>query len=186
MVVSGSAGGRLRLWNVKEGSMVGDPWKRHSAPVTCLDLSPDGREIVSGSEDGTVRRWNIDTGRQIAPPIETDHRSWSGACRQILATRRQIRKMRDNNVICVWRQTRFRVVVAQPLSGTPQYRVYITYVTSWPFTLAVFSSPLNTLKTLAMARYGELPRVAEGYDPYLADIKQALEEPFKLSRAGFR
>jgi WD40 repeat protein len=74
--------------------MVGDPWKRHSAPVTCLDLSPDGREIVSGSEDGTVRRWNIDTGRQIAPPIETDG--------QILATRRQIRKMRDNNVICVW------------------------------------------------------------------------------------
>jgi hypothetical protein len=44
---------------------------------------------------------------------------------------------------------------------------------------------LDTLKTLAMARYGKLPRVAEGYDPYLADIKQALEEPPNSLGLGF-
>ncbi|KAJ8580024.1 WD40 repeat-like protein [Rhizopogon salebrosus TDB-379] len=73
MVVSGSADGRLRLWNVKEGSVVGDPWEGHSAPVRCLDWSPDTREIASGSQDGTIRRWNPITGRHIASPIETGH-----------------------------------------------------------------------------------------------------------------
>ncbi|KIK40564.1 hypothetical protein CY34DRAFT_87104 [Suillus luteus UH-Slu-Lm8-n1] len=69
-VVSGSVDGRLRLWNVKEGSMIGDPWVGHNAPVRCLDWSPDALEIASGSEDGTIRRWNPDTGRQIAPTIK--------------------------------------------------------------------------------------------------------------------
>jgi WD40 repeat protein len=78
MVVSGSADGRLRLWNVKEGGAVGDPWEGHSAPVRCLDWSPNTREIASGSEDGTIRRWNPNTGRQIAPPIETGH-DWVNA-----------------------------------------------------------------------------------------------------------
>ncbi|KAJ8581351.1 WD40 repeat-like protein [Rhizopogon salebrosus TDB-379] len=73
MVVSGSADGRLRLWNVKEGSVVGDPWEGHSDPVKCLDWSPDTRAIASGSQDGTIRRWNPNTGRQIALPIETRH-----------------------------------------------------------------------------------------------------------------
>ena len=71
MVVSGGVDGRLRLWNIKEGKMVGDPWERHTAPAGCLDWSPNGLEIVSGSEDGTVRRWNPDIGRQIGPTIET-------------------------------------------------------------------------------------------------------------------
>jgi WD40 repeat protein len=78
MVVSGSADGRLRLWNVKEGSVVGDPWEGHSAPVRCLDWCPNAREVASGSEDGTIRRWNPNTGRQIAPPIEAG-RGWVNA-----------------------------------------------------------------------------------------------------------
>jgi len=78
MVVSGSADGRLRLWNIREGKMVGDPWERHTAPARCLDWSPNGLEIGSGSQDGTVRRWNPDTGRQIGPTIETGH-DWVNA-----------------------------------------------------------------------------------------------------------
>ncbi|KAG2048522.1 WD40 repeat-like protein [Suillus hirtellus] len=75
MVICGSADGRLRLWNIKEGSMVGDPWEGHNinAQVRCLDWSRNSLEIASGSQDGTVRRWNPDTGRQIAPPIQTSH-----------------------------------------------------------------------------------------------------------------
>jgi WD40 repeat protein len=71
MVVSGSADGGLRLWNVKGSSVVGYPWEGHSASVKCLDWSHD--EIASGSEDGTIRRWNPNIGREIAPPIETGH-----------------------------------------------------------------------------------------------------------------
>ncbi|KAJ8595715.1 WD40 repeat-like protein [Rhizopogon salebrosus TDB-379] len=73
MVISGSGDGRLRLWNVKEGSVVGDPWEGHSASVRCINWSPNTREVASGSQDGTIRRWNPNTGRQIAPPIKTGH-----------------------------------------------------------------------------------------------------------------
>lgn len=73
MVVSGSADGRVRLWNIKEGKMVGNPWKGHNDAVVCLNWSPDAVEIATGSYDGTIRRWNPDTGRQIAPLIKTSH-----------------------------------------------------------------------------------------------------------------
>ncbi|KAJ8596424.1 WD40 repeat-like protein, partial [Rhizopogon salebrosus TDB-379] len=78
MVVSGSVDGRLRLWNVKEGGVVGDLWEGHSDAVRCLDWSPNTREIASGSQDGTIRRWNPNTGRQIASLIETGH-GWVNA-----------------------------------------------------------------------------------------------------------
>jgi WD40 repeat protein len=68
MVASGSADGRL--WNVRKGSLVGDPWNGHNDAVMCLqvDWSPNALEIASGSDDSTIR-WNPDTGRQIAPPM---------------------------------------------------------------------------------------------------------------------
>jgi hypothetical protein len=41
-----------------------------------------------------------------------------------------------------------------------------------------FCSYLITLKTLAMVHNGELSRVADsGYDPFIADVKQAFEQP---------
>jgi WD40 repeat protein len=84
MVVSGSGDGKLRLWNVKEGSMVGDPWEghNHNVPVRCLDWSLNAGEIASGSEDGTIRRWNPDTGQQVGltSPMETGH-AWVLAVR---------------------------------------------------------------------------------------------------------
>jgi WD40 repeat protein len=73
LVISGSADGGLRLWNIEEGRMVSDPWEGHDGPVNCLDWSPNTLEIASGSQDGTIRRWNPDTGRQIAPLIKTSH-----------------------------------------------------------------------------------------------------------------
>jgi WD40 repeat protein len=71
MVVYGGVDSRLRLWNIKEGSMIGEPWEGHDDEVICLDWSP--KEIASGSQDGTIRRWNPESGRQIAPPIKTSH-----------------------------------------------------------------------------------------------------------------
>ncbi|KAG2747516.1 WD40 repeat-like protein [Suillus brevipes Sb2] len=78
MVVSGSADGRLWLWNLKKGTMVDEPWEGHDGQVRCLDWSPNGLEITSGSNNGIIRRWNPDTGRQIASPIETGH-GWVNA-----------------------------------------------------------------------------------------------------------
>jgi len=77
MVASGSVDGRLQLWNLKEGRVVGDPLEGHKDEVGFLDWSPNGLEIASGSMDGTVRRWNPDTGRQMGPTIETG--SWMNA-----------------------------------------------------------------------------------------------------------
>jgi hypothetical protein len=49
-----------------------------------------------------------------------------------------------------------------------------------------FCSYLITLKTLAMARNGRLLRVADsGYDPFIADVKQALEQPPNSLGPGF-
>ncbi|KIK39401.1 hypothetical protein CY34DRAFT_337618 [Suillus luteus UH-Slu-Lm8-n1] len=73
MVVSGSADGRLRLWNIAKGSIVGEPWEGHNDAVRCLDWSFNALEIASGSEDGTIRLWNPHTGRQIVPPIVAGH-----------------------------------------------------------------------------------------------------------------
>ncbi|KAG0694785.1 WD40-repeat-containing domain protein [Suillus ampliporus] len=78
MVVSGSTDGRVQLWDTKEGSVVGNPWKGHDNVVRCLDWSPNTLEITSGSYDGTIRRWNPRTGRQCAPPIDTHH-GWVNA-----------------------------------------------------------------------------------------------------------
>lgn len=48
MVVTGSTDG-IRLWNMKEGSMVGELWKGHTDAVRCLDFSPNAVKIASGS-----------------------------------------------------------------------------------------------------------------------------------------
>lgn len=73
MVVCGSADGKLLLWNIQKGSMVGDPWEGHNDAVWCIDWYPNALEIVTGSRDGTIRRWNPHTGRSIAPSIEAGH-----------------------------------------------------------------------------------------------------------------
>ncbi|KAG2742134.1 WD40 repeat-like protein [Suillus brevipes Sb2] len=99
MVVCGSADGRLRLWNIKEGSMVGEPWEGHDAAVRCLHWSPDALEIASGSQDGTIRRWNPNTGRQLAPPIKTSH-GWVVAVKYSPKGDKFISG--GNGAICIW------------------------------------------------------------------------------------
>ncbi|KAG2059749.1 hypothetical protein BDR06DRAFT_967751 [Suillus hirtellus] len=54
MVICGSTDSILRMWNMKEGSMIGDPWEGHNAQVRCLDWSRNSLEIASGSQDGTI------------------------------------------------------------------------------------------------------------------------------------
>ncbi|KAG8988602.1 hypothetical protein FRB94_000572 [Tulasnella sp. JGI-2019a] len=43
---------------------------KHSGPVSCLAMSPDGMTIVSGSYDHTVRLWDAQTGAAIGKAME--------------------------------------------------------------------------------------------------------------------
>jgi WD40 repeat protein len=69
-VVGACGDGKVRLWNIKEGSLVGQPWEGNNDRVLCLDWSPNGAEVAGGSQDGTIRRWNTTTGQYIGPPIK--------------------------------------------------------------------------------------------------------------------
>ncbi|KAG2060056.1 WD40 repeat-like protein [Suillus hirtellus] len=99
MIVFGSVDDRLRLWNIKKGSMIGDPWEGHDAAVTCLDWSRNSSEIASGSQDGTIRRWNPDTGRQIVPLMQTSH-GWVGAVKY--SPQGDKFMSGGDDIICVW------------------------------------------------------------------------------------
>jgi WD40 repeat protein len=99
MVVCGNLDGRIWLWNIKVGSMIGEPWEGHDDTVRCLDWSPNALEIASGSVDGTIRRWNPDTGRQIAPPIKTRH-GWVEAVKYSPQGDKFISG--GDGAICVW------------------------------------------------------------------------------------
>ncbi|KAG2737829.1 hypothetical protein P692DRAFT_201652579, partial [Suillus brevipes Sb2] len=57
-VVGACEDGRVRLWSIKEGSLVGQPWEGNNDRVKCLDWSPNGAEVAGGLDDGTIQRWN--------------------------------------------------------------------------------------------------------------------------------
>jgi WD40 repeat protein len=54
IVVGKCKDGRVRLWNIKEGSLVGQPWEGNNDTVWCLDWSPNGAEVAGGFNDGTI------------------------------------------------------------------------------------------------------------------------------------
>ena len=61
LVATASEDFTARLWNVGTGKSVYE-LAGHSAPVTAVDCSPDGKQIASASMDGTARIWNVATG----------------------------------------------------------------------------------------------------------------------------
>src|SRR6187431_2797383 len=50
----------------------------HTASVTSVSFSPDGRRIVSGSYDNTVRVWDAATGQPVGQPFTGHTKSVSG------------------------------------------------------------------------------------------------------------
>jgi WD40 repeat protein len=63
-VLTGSADGTVKLWDVATTRMV-RTFVGHKRGVTAVALSPDGTRVLSGSEDKTIRLWEIATGRLI-------------------------------------------------------------------------------------------------------------------------
>jgi predicted regulator of Ras-like GTPase activity (Roadblock/LC7/MglB family) len=57
-IVSGSADGTLKLWNVDGTERM--TFKGHQGKVWSVNFSPNGQTIVSGSADGTLKLWNVD------------------------------------------------------------------------------------------------------------------------------
>lgn len=57
-------GSALRLWDLESGQLV-RRFEGHTAGVTSLALSTDGRRALTGSYDATVRLWDVETGQEI-------------------------------------------------------------------------------------------------------------------------
>lgn len=51
----------IRVWDMRTGAQVGEPFIGHSSKVRSVAFSPDGNLIVSGSWDHTVRVWDSRT-----------------------------------------------------------------------------------------------------------------------------
>jgi WD40 repeat protein/tRNA A-37 threonylcarbamoyl transferase component Bud32 len=63
-IVSASADGTLRLWDVTSGTEI-RRFKGHAGPVEGVAVSPGGNTILSCSQDKTVRLWELATAREI-------------------------------------------------------------------------------------------------------------------------
>jgi WD40 repeat protein len=61
VLVSGSYDDTVRLWDTETGATL-QTLEGHSAFVSSVAFSPDGKVLASGSDDNTVRLWNIETG----------------------------------------------------------------------------------------------------------------------------
>lgn len=63
--VSGGNDGLVQLHSLKTGK----PERRlegHTAPVYCMQVSPDGRMLATGAQDNTVRLWNLPATRALS------------------------------------------------------------------------------------------------------------------------
>lgn len=67
--MSGSQDGSIRIWDAVTGAQVGTSLRGHSAPVSSVAFSPNGKCIVSGSRDNTVRLWSAVSQSQIGDPL---------------------------------------------------------------------------------------------------------------------
>jgi WD40 repeat protein len=60
-LVSGDAGGTIRVWNAATGALA-HKLTGHRNGVRALAFSPDGAKLASGGWDGTLRLWSVTDG----------------------------------------------------------------------------------------------------------------------------
>ena len=69
-IVSSSADGSLRVWDIISGRMILAPLKGHQHLVTSVSFSADGKTLISGGRDGTLHLWDIASGQPLRTPIQ--------------------------------------------------------------------------------------------------------------------
>jgi len=83
-VAFGAAGGRIAAGPLGGGCAVikhlhGPPpyaMERHSASISAVTVTPDGRRLLTASDDATVRAWDMSTGRQLRVLAGHTDRVW--------------------------------------------------------------------------------------------------------------
>lgn len=63
-VVTGSSDKTCRLFDIQRGSAV-RLYTGHNAPVSCVEISPDGRLLATASEDSTVHVYDINSAKLL-------------------------------------------------------------------------------------------------------------------------
>jgi WD40 repeat protein len=58
---------------------VGRPFEAHTARVTSLVFSPDGRRLATAGADGTVALWDVPTRKPIGPPLTLEPETYVSA-----------------------------------------------------------------------------------------------------------
>jgi WD40 repeat protein len=61
--------GKILLWDIETGQMIGEPIIGHTSWVNGLAFSPDGNLLASGGTDGTMLLWDLNTRQMIGIPF---------------------------------------------------------------------------------------------------------------------
>jgi WD40 repeat protein len=75
VLASGSADGKIILWDVNTYQPLGSPLMAHKDWVRSVAFSRNGQMLASGSADGTIILWDVSTGQAFGPPL-TGHTSF--------------------------------------------------------------------------------------------------------------
>lgn len=76
-IVSGSADGRIRLWDAHTGHPLCARVKGHRKAVEYLAFTSDGTMIASGSLDNTLRMWDANGMKPLGPPAPLIRSRWN-------------------------------------------------------------------------------------------------------------
>jgi hypothetical protein len=72
-IVSGGLDGDVIVWDGQTGEPLFQPIKAHSAWITSLEFSPDGKMLATCSNYGITKLWNTKTWQLQEKPIEHGH-----------------------------------------------------------------------------------------------------------------
>ncbi|KAE9382484.1 WD40 repeat-like protein, partial [Gymnopus androsaceus JB14] len=101
--------GQRYSWPSQQAVLTG-----HTADVSSVEFSPDGKRIVSGSYDHTLRIWNAETGMIIGEPMQ-GHTSWVTSV-VFSPDGEKIVSGSSDQTLHIW-NAETRMIIGEPLQG---------------------------------------------------------------------